>query len=179
VRVDARRDVEVRVPLFVLSAPDAADCTASFGRSDAGGRALGWDVSIFGSGMAGAATLRTTTSWKFIANRAERKLVFMSVGLAVADVTIFEGGVAVSQTQHIDISNLRCHTAPGLMLLAPDAELPRGELLSRYPLAEDASGAVAEYEYKYEQGANRALEIGVSALGSNVKVRADVSIGET
>ncbi|WP_158761685.1 hypothetical protein [Streptomyces sp. NRRL S-146] len=179
VRVNSSRDVDVRIPLFVLSAPDAAECKASFERSDARGRALGWNVSVFGSGMAGAANLRTTASWKFSANRAERKLVFMSVRLTVLNVTIFERGRALERRQHIDISNLRCQNAPGLILLAPDVDIPCGELLNRYPLAGDTSGAIAEYEYRYEQSSNNSLEIGVSVPSSNVKAQVQISVDGT
>lgn len=53
-----------------------------------------------------------------------------------------------------------------------------GELVTRYPLAGDASGALAEYEYTYEQGENRQLELGVSAWNSTVTMRANISVEE-
>jgi hypothetical protein len=176
IRVNESTEVEVRVPLFVLAAPAVKGCSATFEESVMHNRALLWNVSILGSGLGQSAELATSASWKFSSSGGEIKVVFIPVSVTIARVTVLEKGQTISEGYQVDASAIKTSSEPGLLLLSPDADPPIGELSRTYPLAGDTTEAIASYEYKYQQKADRHLEIGVTAFHLDAKVRAAVQI---
>jgi hypothetical protein len=128
VRVERETSVDIRVPLFVLAAPTVGGCAATVQRSERGGRALSWNVNLFGSDLGGSTAVRTTCSWKFSASSGETKVVFIPVTVPIAHVTVLERGKVVGQGPWVGSSTIVSSSEPGLLLLPTGANMPVGEV---------------------------------------------------
>jgi hypothetical protein len=170
-RVDDVARSEVRLPLFLLAAPTPEGCSATFSSTTMAGRALTWSVKLFGSGLGGSSTLWVTSTWRFRSAAGERKLVFVPMTVTSAAVTLLDGTQVVGTTTQVVASEVSTATAPGLLLLAPDADTALGRPIMRYPLADDGTGGLATYEHKYEGHRAGRIEIGVTAFGAQAPAR--------
>jgi hypothetical protein len=65
VRVLETADIPVRIPLFLLGCADVEGCTAAFSHETTEVRTLGWEMTIYGSGLSGSRELTTSVSAKF------------------------------------------------------------------------------------------------------------------
>ncbi|MGW6197982.1 hypothetical protein ACWF0M_17690 [Kribbella sp. NPDC055110] len=166
---------EVQVPLFVLAAPEPAGCRAAFSQDVMAGRALAWNVTLFGSGFGGSTSLRVTSTWRFEAAAGHSKQVFLPVTVKVATVRVMAGERVVTTTRQVVASKATPAKQPGLTLLPPDAQAPAGPVISEYPLAGDTSGSIANYGATYATTSSGRLEIGAEVFGAVAKLSADVS----
>jgi hypothetical protein len=137
-RVDDVSRSEVRFPLFLLAAPTPEGCSATFSSTTMAGRALTWNVKLLGSGLGGSSNLRVTATWRFRAAAGERNVMFVPMTVTSAVVTLLDRTRVVGTTTQVIASEISTATAPGLLLLEPDAGPPLGRPMSRYPLAGDS-----------------------------------------
>jgi hypothetical protein len=172
-RVDDTTTTDVRIPLFVLSAASVPGCTASFSREQTAEGQLSWDVTIFGTGLTATGSLEVSTSATFTAASGEAKVVFLPGSLTVEKVTALKHGRVVGRGYRVDGSRFKSDSQPGLRLLAPSMVLPAGELVSKYPLADDTTGALAKYKYSDKASASKELQLGIKAFGVDVKLKAE------
>ncbi|TNC24338.1 hypothetical protein [Amycolatopsis alkalitolerans] len=150
--VEARQDVAVRIPLFVLSAPKIETCAASVKIAEQRARKVEWEVKILGSGIGGGRAVMATVTSSFSASNGENKLIFLPVTVGIERVRITEGGREIGRGYRVDPSTRGLHySAPGSLLLDSDYSPHIGALKETYSLAGDSPGAISEYEYTYEQ----------------------------
>jgi len=178
-QVDAREDVELPIPLFVLAAPDRPGCSATVETRQDGTRALQWSVKIFGTGLGGNATLAAGSSSTFSAASGEIKVVFLPVSLPVENVTVFEDGDVIACGRRVDASKLERSGELGLLLLPKGASPPIGPVAQRFPLSGDTTEAVATFQYTYERSGGGELSVGAKAFGAELKLEAKVDLSES
>ncbi|MEV1177558.1 hypothetical protein [Nonomuraea sp. NPDC049784] len=171
IQVDKSVDVHVHVPLFVLAAPEVTGCKASFKTQEKTAQKLGWKVSVLGAGLEDSGVLEATISSSFNAVSGETKVVFVPISVPVEKVTIIESGHTIGEGHRVNAKELRVTGNPGLLLLPPRDAPPIGDLAERYPLAGDATGALATYEHVLSSMFGHSLNIGVQAFGSDVGIR--------
>jgi hypothetical protein len=172
--VQEREEVELRLPLFVLSAPPTARSAATFKTEQTATRTVGWSISIAGSGVGSDATIKSSVSSSFKAEAGQTKVVFLPVRVAVEKLRVTDRGDSVHR---VDVTPLEgAHPAPGLLLLDPGALPAIGSLEQTYPLAGDPSGTPATYEYSYTQSRALDLKLGVKAFGSELKVESSATL---
>ncbi|MGW5187848.1 hypothetical protein ACWEOO_01235 [Kribbella sp. NPDC004138] len=169
---------EVRVPLFVLAAPEPAGCSATFSQDVMAGRALAWNVTLFGSGLGGSSSFRVTSTWKFQASAGDSKQVFLPVTVTVATVRVMVGERVVTTTRQVVASDATPAKQPGLTLLRPGVQEPAGEVICEYPLAGDTTGAIATYGATYARTSSGRVELGAEAFGVGATLSADVSFDQ-
>ncbi len=172
-RVDDTTTAEVRIPLFLLSAASVPGCTASFAREETAEGQLSWDVTLFGTGLAGSSSLKVSASATFTAASGEAKVVFLPGSMTVEKVTVLEHGREAGRGYRIDGSRFTHDSQPGLRLLPQSVALPGGELVSKYPLAGDSTGALAKYKYSDEHSASVELSLGIKAFGADLKLKGE------
>ena len=178
-QVEATRQVELRIPLFVLAAAHPAGCTAGLETQQERTGGLEWGVTLFGTGLGGSAKVAVTSSAKFSAASGEIKVVFLPASVTVEKVTVLERGRRVGGGHRVDASNLAKSGAPGLLLLGHGRTPPMGDLAERFPLAGDGSGAVATYEYAYKRSGEGDLNVGAKAFGVDIKLKATVELSNS
>lgn len=171
VRILETTDAEVRVPLFVLSCPDVNGCTAAFDREEMHRRSLGWNMTVFGTGVGGSREVRASASAGFMAAAGETKVVFVPLTVTVERVAVLESGRQTSTGLQVDARSMRTDSSPGLLLVPPGATPPAGAPVQRFPLAGDTSGALASYRWKYERTAKLEVNVGLEAFQSKVSLK--------
>ncbi|MER7151399.1 hypothetical protein [Streptomyces lydicus] len=176
VRVDDSVDVDVHVPLFVLSAPQVPGCAASFKAEGKATQRLAWKVSVLGAGLEGSGVLEASVSSSFSATCGETKVVFLPISVPVEKVTITERGHPIGEGHRVNAKGLKVTGSPGLLLLPAGTTPPVGDVAQRYTLAGDTSGALATYEHMLFSMFGRSLNVGVQAFGSDVGIHTAVEM---
>lgn len=172
---EASETVELRVPLFVISAADDSGCTASIDFYTEKIHQQEWGVTVYGTGLSAAGSLTVTTRSKFTTTNGETKVVFLPVSFRVESGTITKRGKPFGPGRRADMRTLTS-SALGILLLAPGAKPPLGERVQRYQLADDTSGASATYEYRYQKKAAHKLSIGAKAFGADLSLNVEVGL---
>jgi hypothetical protein len=175
-KVEEVTECEIRLPLFLLAAPEPKGCATSFKTASMEARSLAWGIRILGTGLGGDAFVKVTSSYKFAAGAGERKLVFLPMKVTLARVAILEGDWIVGQTNQVVASECVPGTNPGLLLLDAGAELSTGSPISTYPLAGDTIGGISTYEEKYESNTATKVTAGLTAFKTEVSFEAEVSL---
>ncbi|MGH6654362.1 MAG: hypothetical protein ACRDVE_04050, partial [Actinocrinis sp.] len=176
--VDGSAPVAVRVPLFVLTAYPAPGCVSTYKTTNDQSRKLGWNVTVFGSGLGGDATVTSSVSATLTAQAGQTVLVFLPVTVDVEQVRLVDKkGATLNASTRVNVSPMQSEKpVPGALLLDA-ADLPKsGPQVQSYQLAGYGSGVPAEYEYRYEHTNSSQLQVGVRAGGANIQVTGSVSM---
>jgi hypothetical protein len=169
IRIEERTTIQVRLPLFLISAAAIPGCTTSFMIESTEVQDVGWSVTILGTGLGADSTVHASASATFRAAAGEAKLIFLPVTLVVELVSILHRGKSVSQGHRIDVSGLSQQRAnPGLLLLSADSTPPFGRREARYELAGDPTGEIASFELMYGRTRKLPLRVGIKAFGSDL-----------
>lgn len=172
VRVLEVASKEVRIPLFTLSCADVDGCTAAFNREDLQGRALEWNMTIYGSGITRSREVIVSASAEFTSEAGQTKIIFLPATVTVQKVMILQSGREIGSGVQIDSSSVCTDSsAPGLLLMPPGGRPPAGPPVTRFPLAGDTTGAIALYTWKYERRSKLDLDIGLEAFNSKISLR--------
>lgn len=176
--VDSRTPAQVYLPLFVLSAYATPGCVSTYQTTTDQSHKLGWNVTIFGTGLSGEATVSSSVTSTLTANAGQAVLVFLPITVAVEQVRVVDkDGTTLSSGQRIDVSPAQQeHPVPGGRLL-DSATLPApGEFVQTYSLAGYGAGSPAEYQYVYTQEKAASLQVGVKVSGADICVTGSVSM---
>jgi len=170
ITVEARQPVELSLPLFLLSAPSRAGCTATFTTSDEQSNTSGWSVRIGGVGISNEGVGTVTASASFEAGAGQRKLIFLPIRIVVETLVVTQRGSPV-RSHRIDLTGLRDRRpVPGAILLDSEAKPRTGDHLETYPLAKDTSDSTATYVYRYVQESASTIRIGIPIQGVDVGI---------
>lgn len=161
-------DTEVRVPLFILGCAEADGCTATFDREEMKGRSLSWNMTLYGNGASGSRELSASASATFTAAAGQTKVVFVPLTLTLQRIIVLEADRPIATGIQVDSSSVRADSSPGLRVLPPETRLPAGPAVQRFPLAGDTTGALATYQWTYQQTSEKHLEIGLEAFNSKM-----------
>jgi hypothetical protein len=162
---------EVRVPLFILSCPGVDGCTAAFDREEMHGRTLDWGLTVFGSGVSGSRPVSASASATFTATTGQTKVVFVPLRIELQRVAVLESGRQIGTGFQLDGSSVRTDSAPGLLLLDPEARPPAGAPVDRFPLAGDPSGDLQTYRYKHTRATTVQVEVGLEAFHTKASLK--------
>ena len=169
--------MDLRLPLFLLSAPAVAGCSAEFTSETRKEGKTSWSLTIAGTGLGGEGKVAVTTSATFEAANGQRKVIFLPVTVMLETVVLTEPGAAPVRRHRIDLAGLlEQDPAPGSLLLAPDALPPLGPFVRTYSLADDASGTIAEYRETYTQASVAKLEVGVKTHGVELGLTSEATM---
>jgi len=176
--VHATTTIEVRVPLFVIAAPDVAGCSSALRPAGISPTTLAGRVTLCGTGGGAGATGNVTTTGRVSVEHGEDKAVFFPVTVTVADVTVHDDGRQVGHGIQVEVSTAPSVVAPGLVRLAHDATPPIGAVAHTYPLGRDRPGCVFADERieAYAQPATKDLHIGFTVFGIETSVAATVTL---
>lgn len=176
--VDSRQPAQVCLPLFVLSAYAAPGCVSTYQTTTDRSRKLGWNVTVFGTGLSGEATVSSSVTSTLTADAGQAVLIFLPITVAVEQVRVVaKDGTTISSGQRIDVSPAQQeHPVPGGRLLDASALPAPGAFVQIYPLASYASASSAEYQYVYTQEKAASLQIGLKVSGANVSITGSVSM---
>jgi hypothetical protein len=176
IRIDRVEHLPLKIPVFVLSAPGVAMCSASFSTSTELTRNLNCNVKVYGSGIAGGSEVACETQCEFAVEAGKAKVVFIPAELTVGEVSVTKKGEAVGRGRNIQA--IEFPHQPAVALVPEDVSLQRGALQTSYPLEEDTTGDISTYRYQYRQSNTARFTLGVQAFGMNVTLEADVSISQ-
>lgn len=166
IEVEDRVRINLKLPLFIISAAKAPGCATSFTMEHTRAQDLGWSVTILGTGLGADSAVSASASATFRVAAGESKVVFLPITVAVERVSVLDRGKPVSQRHRIDVSGLNKQTGdPGLLLLSEDAMPPLGIRKHKYELAGDRSGAIASFEYVYTQASDIPMKVGIKTYG--------------
>ncbi len=176
--VDSRQPADVILPLFVLSAYSTPGCVSTYQTTSDQSHKLGWNVTIFGTGLSGEATVSSSVTSTLTAEAGQAVLVFLPITVAVEQVRVLaKDGTTVSSGQRVDVSPAQQeHPVPGGRLLDASALPAPGEFVQTYSLAGYPAGSPADYQYVYTQQKAASLQIGVKVSGADVSVTGSVSM---
>jgi hypothetical protein len=176
--VDSRAPADVILPLFVLSAYSTPGCVSTYQTTSDQSHKLGWNVTIFGTGLSGEATVSSSVTSTLTAEAWQAVLVFLPITVAVEQVRVVaKDGSTVSSGQRIDVSPAQQERpVPGGRLLDASALPAPGEFVQTYSLAGYPAGSPASYQYVYTQEKAASLQIGVKVSGADVSVTGSVSM---
>jgi hypothetical protein len=176
--VDSRQPAQVCLPLFVLSAYATPGCVSTYQTTTDRSRKLGWNVTVFGTGLSGEATVSSSVTSTLTADAGQAVLIFLPITVAVEQVRVVaKDGTTISSGQRIDVSPAQQeHPVPGGRLLDASALPAPGAFVQTYPLASYASASSAEYQYVYTQEKAASLQIGLKVSGADVSVTGSVSM---
>lgn len=176
--VDSRQPAQVCLPLFVLSAYAAPGCVSTYQTTSDQSRKLGWDVTVFGTGLSGEATVSSSVTSTLSAAAGQAVLIFLPVTVAVEQVRVVgKDGTTISSGQRIDVSPAQQeHPVPGGRLLDASALPAPGEFVQTYSLAGYAAGSSADYQYVYTQQKAASLQVGLKVSGADVSITGSVSM---
>jgi len=177
--VHATTTLEVRVPLFVVAAPDVDGCRTTLAPAGRRPCALSAEVVVYGAGGgAGAIGHVTTTSGVSVAH-GERTVVFVPVTVTVADVTVYDAGRQIGRGIQVGAGAAPRAITPGALRYRPGARpAATGALTDTYFLRTEAPGSVQTYE-RVEQHPHvetRDLRLGLAAFGVDATIGATVSL---
>jgi hypothetical protein len=182
IEVESRVPVDLRLPLFLLSAPGARGCSAEFTSGTGHEGNIGWSLTIAGTGLGGEGNVAVSTSATFEAANGQRKVIFLPVTVVLETLVLSERSGAPLHLYRIDIAGLdEQDPAPGSLSLAPDTEPPLGSFVKTYPLAGDTSGTITTFGYEYRRGKAGKLTVGVTThdveLGLTAESRMQSAVG--
>lgn len=177
--VDRRDPTQVNLPLFLLAAPDVPGCVSTYEATDDRTRKLGWNVTIFGTGMSGAATVTSSVSSTLSADAGQALLIFLPVTVAVEQIRVVaKDGKTLGSGRRVDVSGAgQEHSAPGGLTLDAAALPAPGSRIETFPLAGYAAAKTAEYSRAYSQERSTKFTVGVKAAGVEASVAGEVSMG--
>lgn len=179
--VDNRELVQVELPLFVLSAYNAAGCGSSYQATSDQSRRLGWNVTVFGTGLGGDATVSSSVTSTLSADAGQACLIFLPVTVAVEQVRVVaKDGSTVSSGQRVDVSPAKAQSpVPGARLLDSNVLPAAGASVQTYALSGYAATTPAEYQYVYTQEKSVSIQTGVKAFGSNIGISGSVTMSKS
>jgi hypothetical protein len=175
IRVERTEELLLRIPVFILSAPDVESCSASFTTATELARNLSCEIKILGSGIAGGSEVTCQAQCEFTVNSGKAKVVFISAELTVGEVQVLEKGLAVGQGNNILAIEFP-NPEPAVAVVPDDVNLTPGELKRIYLLEGDTTGDISTYHYEYRQIRPAAFSLGGQAFGANLGLTVDVSI---
>ena len=176
--VDSREPAQVCLPLFVLSAYSTPGCVSTYQTTMDQSHKLGWNVTIFGTGLSGEATVSSSVTSTLTADAGQAVLVFLPITVAVEQVRVVaKDGTTLSSGQRVDVSPAQQeHPVPGGRLLDAGALPAPGAFVQTYSLAGYGAGAPAEYQYVYTQEKAASLQVGVKVHGADISLTGSVSM---
>jgi hypothetical protein len=143
VEVRARATSEVRIPLFVLGAPDVAGCRAALWPAGTPRAALSARFTLCGTGGGDGAIGYVSVTDAVCAGRGTSRVVFVPVKVAVAKVTVYDNYGLVGRGLQVSIAGApRTAGAFGLQL-ETDASPPVGRFVHTYALGDERSKVFA------------------------------------
>ena len=179
--VDSRDLVQVELSLFVLSAYSMPGCVSTYQASANQTRKLGWNVTVFGTGLGGEATVSSSVTSTLTADAGQACLIFLPVTVAVEQVRVLaKDGTVLGSGQRVDVSPAKAQNpVPGARLLDSGVLPAPGTPVQTYPLSGYAATTPAEYQYVYTQQNAVSVQAGVKAFGANVSVTGSVTMSKS
>jgi hypothetical protein len=176
--IHARTTIEVRIPLFVIAAPDVAGCYSALRPVGTPPTALSGRVTVNGTGGGSGATGHVTAGGRVDVEPGEIKAVFVPVNLTVADVTVHDDGRQVGAGIQVKVSTAPSVVEPGILRLRPDEAPPIGVFAHSYEHGCSTPGCVFTHEHVAApaQPETKELSIGFTVFGAEASVTAGVSL---
>ncbi|WP_326743419.1 hypothetical protein [Streptomyces sp. NBC_01768] len=179
-RVEDSVDVEFGLPLFILGAPNAPDCKASFTMKRTDTRKYDWYAVIFGTGLSKSRLVQQSVSSTFRANTGEIKVLFIPMSVPVEKVTYMVNNVPVGDGIRVDAERAKHIGEPSACMLPPGATLPMGDVAMHYRLSGDSSGAVSNHTYEYKKNLYDYLpdtaQLGLKAFDADLSIKVNVDM---
>jgi len=168
----------VRVSLFEFGAPDVPGCRVTMETTTVRRRAAQWSLAFKGVGGGSKAEIKTSLRAAFSASHGERKRVFLDVQAQIARVFEVRNGV-LRPTDLVAIEPERRRASatpiPGVESIPAKQPQLAGHL-APFRAAGDKTGAVAIYEFGYEETRDASASVQRSLHGVNVGVSASVGV---
>ncbi|MFE5125130.1 hypothetical protein [Streptomyces sp. NPDC056669] len=178
--VEESVDVEFRLPLFILGAPDAPDCKASFTMRRTDTRRFDWYAILFGTGLSKSRVVQLSVSSTFRANAGEIKAVFIPMSVPVEKVTYMVNNVPIDHGIRVDAERAKRIGEPSACTLPHGTTLPVGDVVMRYRLSGDGSDAVSNYAYEYKKDlyplSPDTAQFGLRAFDADLSLKANVNM---
>jgi hypothetical protein len=170
-----RATTELRIPVFVLSAPDAAGCRSEIVPTGTPPTALSARFTLHG--MGGGAHGHVTVTGRVCATPGSSTIVFVPVNVAVAEVAVHDDVGPMGEGALISIAGAPCTAGPAGLRLAAE-ETPTGEPLHTYSHRADLTGQVFSYERRTGSihSAGREMRLGLSVGGVEATVTVEVAL---
>jgi len=171
-------DVEVEIPLFLLSAPSVNGCDVSYSVEDTTNEKAELSLTFFGNGIVADTTVECKATSTFSAAQGEVREVFVPMKIRPRQVTMLGKGRTVVGTglfaEPVQGKDL---VRPGIRKLASSpypADTTKGSEL--YPLSQDVAGANATYETYYTAGASYEASLGFRAFNNDHTVKLGLGV---
>jgi hypothetical protein len=136
--VRARATTDVRIPLFVIAAPDVAGCRTELWPTGTPAAALSARFTLFGTGGGGGATGLATITDGVCTGPGTSRLVFVPVKVTVAKVTVYGNQGLAGQGLQVSITGAPRTAGTYAVQLEADTPSPIGRRLQTCAHRNDA-----------------------------------------
>jgi hypothetical protein len=171
-----RAAAELRIPLFVVGAPDVAGCRSEITPTGKPANALSVRFTLHGIG--GGASGHAIVTDRVRAAPGATTAVFVPVKVAVDEVVVHDDGRSIAHGPQIALAGAPCASGPAAMWLPADATPTVGEPLHTYLHRGDLAGQVFAYERRMGCGyaETRDLRFGIAMGGLEATVTVGVAL---
>jgi hypothetical protein len=171
-------DVEVEIPLFLLSAPTVNGCDMAYSVEDTTNQKAELSLTFFGNGIVADTTVECKATSTFSAAPGEIREVFVPMKIRPRRVTVLgKGGAVVGTGLFAEPVQGKDIVRPGVRRLTSSpytADASKGSEL--YPLSKDIAGAKATYETFCTAGASYEVSLGFKAFNNDHTARLGLGV---
>jgi hypothetical protein len=169
---------EVRVPLFLLTAPPVTGCSVGLERKDTALKNVEWQLKFYGTGAEGVAEAKTSISVKFCAQEGQSKQAFLPVLVNTCRVAVKKRGKTIGTgfTYEADfISGMH----PASFPTSRTNRKMHASAVGIFPLEKDDPESTTVYGVEVDRQTGRTLSLGFKAFNTefSLKYRAQLSLG--
>jgi len=173
----------VRIPLFLITSPYIAGCSARLSSARWGHAAqshgsyrthLCFIATIFGGGGGDGAVCKVATKTPIEVKDGEPKVIFIAIEMTTSRVTVRRRNREVGRGIRVEVSCERDTALPGVLTLAPAAEPPAGPLIAKYAI-EDTHPVVTKVQALDLLAESRETHLTLEAFGEETTITALVS----
>jgi hypothetical protein len=174
IQVRERLEQRIELPLFLLAAPEAPDSEVEYEVGHAASFDAGWTVTVFGTGTGNSRSVQLTASGKFRTGAGQRQLVFLPVNVVAEAVDVVEFGEKVGEGVRTSAAFAQgaIRQSEAVRTLLSDPEGPWMVIDREAFELQNAMSVKCDYQRTMTAGVNGDLEIGITAFGVKISVKA-------
>jgi hypothetical protein len=176
----------VQVPVFQLHCPGIEGCKVKYSEASSGKDAMGWKLTVAGTGLGATRTVTAKYVAKFVAEPGQCKVIFVPVPITVYSIWVFEkDGTFVSEGLRTEVNAQQSHVSFAQALrsapehLCNDAASSAAEGVEVFSLQDDLTGATSVYEREWSQEATVKVAVGIDGFGLKTEIAAQVKTTRT
>ena len=175
-QVDDSQLTEVKVPLFLLTAPAIPGCSVELETSHTDANSVGWSLKLFGTGLEGGFKTATTMTSTFTAQPGETRQAFVPVTVEACRVTVTDDDGRILGHGYATHVHKPTGMNPAARPVPASTGQPDGSTPQVFPLEDTEPGRASTYVMDQVSTAEHTISLGFTAFGQDQKITATVGL---